>query len=350
MIFRQLFDAPTSSFTYLLADPETRQGVLIDSVFEQHLRDAALVRELKIDLRFTLETHIHADHVTGAWLMKQAVGSEIAIARATGAEGADRLFDSGNVIELGTLALEVRATPGHTCGCASFVASSRRAVFTGDALLIRGAGRTDFQQGDAHRLFHSVREQLFTLPGDFAVFPGHDYQGRCSSTIAEERAYNPRLGDTVREQDFVGYMNHLGLPHPKRLAEAVPANLRCGRPDVAPKTPDWGPVVRTFAGVWQVEPEWVVQHRAEVRILDVRETDEIAAGPIGNLADARVIPLSTLRQRLGDVPRDRPIVAVCPTGARSAMAATILEQSGVERIANLRGGLFEWVALGLPLE
>jgi rhodanese-related sulfurtransferase len=119
---------------------------------------------------------------------------------------------------------------------------------------------------------------------------------------------------------------------------------------VLPETPDWGPVLRTFAVVWQVEPEWVAQHRADVRVLDVRETDEIAAGPIGTLVDASVIPLSTLRQRLNDVPRDRPIVAVCPTGARSAMAATILEQAGVARVANLRGGLLEWISLGLPLE
>jgi glyoxylase-like metal-dependent hydrolase (beta-lactamase superfamily II) len=281
--------------------------------------------------------------------MKQALGSEIGVARAAGAEGVDRPFAGGEVLAVGGLRLDVRATPGHTDGCSSFVVAAHGSVFTGDALLIRGAGRTDFQQGDPHRLFHSVREQLFSLPDDTVVYPGHDYQGRCSSTIAEERAFNPRLGDAVREEDFVGYMNNLGLPHPKKLAEAVPANLCCGRPDRAPETPDWGPVIRTFAGVWQVEPEWVFGHRADVTVLDVREVDEIAASPLGRFPDARVVPLSVLRSRLEEVPRELPIVVACPTGARSAMAATILERAGVARVANLRGGLLEWTALGFPL-
>lgn len=353
MIFRQLFDGQSSTFSYLIGDERTRQAVLIDSVFEQHWRDLALVRELELTLSHTLETHVHADHVTGAWLMKDALDSRIAMSSESGARCAEHVLRDGDVLEVGDLRIEVRATPGHTAGCLSYVLHEQRMVFTGDALLIRGAGRTDFQEGDPRRLYASVRERLFSLPGDFIVYPAHDYSGRTASSVDEERRYNPRLGDGVRLEDFVGYMEHLGLPHPKKLAEAVPANLACGRPEhpaLGPQSPDWGPVVRTFAGVWQVEPEFVHAKRDALTVIDVREPEEVKASPMGSVPGSRVMPLRTLRDHLDDVPRDRPVVFVCPAGARSAIAATILEGAGVERVANMRGGLLEWRALGLPIE
>lgn len=350
IIFRQLIDNITSTYSYLLADDKTRQAVLIDSVFEKHARDLALIRELELKLELTLETHVHADHVTGAWLMKLATGSQIAVAKAAGTTGHDRALSHGDVVEVGAIRLEVLATPGHTAGCLSFVERSAGWVFTGDALLIRGAGRTDFQQGSAVQLFRSVHEQIFTLPEHFVVYPAHDYGGRCASTIAEELAHNPRLGERVRERDFVGYMDNLGLPHPKKLAEAVPANLVCGKPEKPePTTPDWGPVIRTFAGVLQIEPEWVHAHRDGLIIVDVREEEEVKASPLGVIEGSRVIPLSALRERVKDVPSDRPTVFVCPAGARSAIAAQIAERAGLEKVANVRGGLFEWQALGLPM-
>lgn len=353
MIFRQLFDSQTSTFTYLLGDERSRQAVLIDSVFEQHWRDLALIRELELSLGMTLETHVHADHVTGAWLMKEALGSEIAVSDQAGAKGYDHALEDGDVLEIGDLLIEVRATPGHTAGCCSFVLHDQKMVFTGDALLIRGAGRTDFQQGDPAQLFQSVRERLLTLPQDYLIYPAHDYSGRCASSVDEERRYNPRLGDGVRVEDFDGYMKNLGLPHPKQLAIAVPANLVCGRPEnpsLGPKHPEWGPVVRTYAGVWQVEPEFVYANRQKLQLLDVRELEEAKASPLGSLLGSQLIPLSTLREHLDEVPRDKPIVVLCPAGARSAIAATILEQAGVERVANMRGGLLEWRSLGLPSE
>jgi glyoxylase-like metal-dependent hydrolase (beta-lactamase superfamily II)/rhodanese-related sulfurtransferase len=351
MIFRQLFDGQTSTFSYLLADERTRQAVLIDSVFEQHWRDLALIRELQLSLSMTLETHVHADHVSGSWLMKETLGSQVASSESSGVRGGDRSLKDGDVLTLGDLQLEVRATPGHTAGCVSFVLHEQRMLFSGDALLIRGAGRTDFQDGDAAQLFHSVRQRLFTLPEDFTVYPGHDYSGRCSSSVGEERRYNPRLGDGVRLQDFIGYMANLGLPHPKRLALAVPANLACGRPEhpaLGPQRPDWGPVVRTFAGVWQVEPEFVYANREQLLVIDVRELEEVKASPLETIRGSQVMPLSKLREVLDQVPRDRPVVVVCPAGARSAIAATVLENAGVERVANMRGGLLEWRMLGLP--
>lgn len=353
MLFRQLFDAATSTYTYLIADPSTREAVLIDTVFEQHLRDLALIRELGLDLRYVLETHVHADHVTGAWLLKQAVGCDIAVAKASGAEGADRYLDDGDVVKAGSLEIGVRTTPGHTDGCLTFVLDAQRCAFTGDALLIRGAGRTDFQQGDPKRLYQSVREKILGLPGEYRLYPAHDYSGRTMTTVAEEKANNPRLADRVREEDFVGYMNNLGLPHPKRMDAAVPANLKCGRPDDDAQTPatspEWGPAIRTFAGVWQIDPEWVQRHLDDVTVIDVRETAEVEASPLGKIAGSKFIPLSTLRDEVEAIPKDQPVVFVCPAGARSAIAATILHKGGVET-ANMRGGLLEWMALGLPLE
>ena len=323
--------------------------MLIDSVFEQHARDAALIRELGLKLRYTLDTHCHADHVTGAWLMKKAFGSKIGLSPEYGAKNVDLPLAHGDVVRFGAQSLEVRATPGHTDGCLSFVTGDRKMVFTGDALLVRGAGRTDFQQGDPHRLFRSIREQLFTLPDDCIVYPGHDYDGRTSSTIGEERLYNPRIGGGAREEDFVGYMKNLGLPHPKQIAVAVPANMRAGQPEdgKTPPVPDWGPVVTTYAGLPEIAPEWVALHRQQVHVLDVRSRGRVrrrARSPRG----AQLIPLDELRARVSEVTADKPVVVVCQTGKRSGLGAAILAKAGVTRVANLAGGMVRWRELGLP--
>ena len=349
MIHRQLFDQASSTYTYLLADERTRDAVLIDSVFEQHSRDAALIRELGLTLLCALDTHCHADHVTGAWRMKAALGSRIGLSGDAHAQNVDIQLADGDAIHFGAQTLDVRATPGHTDGCVSFVTADHKMVFTGDALLVRGAGRTDFQQGDAHRLFRSIREQLLSLPDECVVYPGHDYQGRTTSTIGEERLYNPRIGGSAREEDFVGYMTNMALPHPKLLAVAVPANLRSGRPEEghAPHAPEWGPVVMTYAGLPEITPEWVAEHRGEVHLLDVRSAVEFDA-ELGHLEGAQLIPLDELRTRAAEVPADRPVVVVCQTGRRSAMGTQILAQAGIERVANLAGGMLMWRTLGLP--
>jgi sulfur dioxygenase len=349
MIFRQLFDVASSTYTYLLADEPSREAVLVDPVFEQHARDAALVRELELKLLFTIDTHCHADHVTGAWLMRAVLGSRIAMSATCGARNVDVPLSHDDVVRFGSRALEVRATPGHTDGCLSLVTDDHAMVFTGDALLVRGAGRTDFQQGDAHRLFRSIREQLLTLPDACAVYPAHDYEGRTSSAIGEERQHNPRIGGGAREEDFVGYMENLGLPHPKLLAVALPANLRAGEPEGGrlPLRADWGPVVTTYAGVAEIAAEWVAAHRSDVNVLDVRSPTE-CDGELGKLEGAQVIPLDELRARLAEVRTDRPVVAVCQTGKRSALAVAILSKAGVARVANVTGGMVGWRALGLP--
>ena len=352
LVFRQLFDPTSSTYTYLLGCGATREAVLIDPVFEQARRDAALVTELGLNLLWTLDTHVHADHVTGAWLLKQRLGNRIALAAASGAAGADRLLQDGDRVEFGRRSLEVRATPGHTSGCVTYVLDDESMAFTGDCVLIRGSGRTDFQQGDARALYRSVRARIFSLPDSCLLYPAHDYRGLTVSSVIEEKKFNPRLGGEVGENDYVGYMKNLDLPHPKKIDEAVPANLRCGQPGnetEAPAEPHWAPLRFTFGGVWEVEPHWLEENLAKVRVLDVREPAEFQ-GPLGHIRGATLIPLGELAQRSAEVPKDRPVVAVCRAGSRSAHATAILLKAGIKDVANLPGGMLRWRAEGRAVE
>ncbi len=344
LVFRQLFDPQSSTYTYLLADGKTRDAVIIDPVFEQAARDCALVRELDVKLLYTLETHVHADHVTGAWLLRQRLGSKIAIAAASGAEGADLLLNDRDRVVFGRRSLEVRATPGHTNGCLTFVLDDETRAFTGDALLIRGCGRTDFQDGDPRALYRSVHARIFSLPETCLLYPAHDYRGLMQTSVGEERRHNPRLGGQLSEDDFVGYMRNLGLPHPKQIDVAVPANLRCGEPAAgipAGEQPSWAPLTLTFAGIWEIAPQWLEEHGREVQIVDVREPHEFT-GPLGHIPGARLVPLGTLADKAGGLERATPIVTVCRAGGRSAQATVILKKAGFERVANLAGGMLRW--------
>lgn len=351
LIFRQLFDPQSSTYSYLLADGRSKSAILIDPVFEQARRDAALVHELGLTLVATLDTHVHADHVTGAWLLKTLCGSEIVLSAESGAKGADRYLKHGDRVQFGGRYLDVRATPGHTQGCVTFVLDDESAAFTGDCLLIRGSGRTDFQQGDARAMYRSVRSQILTLPPACLLYPAHDYRGLTVTSVAEERTFNPRLGGDVGEADFVGYMTHLGLPHPKLIDIAVPANLRCGRPeqDAVPAEPTWAPLTFTFAGIFEIQPEALEEHSGSTQIVDVRERDEFY-GPLGRIATSKWIPLGELSRRAGELSHERPVVVVCRSGARSAQASVLLQKAGFSDVANLAGGMLRWRAEGHPVE
>jgi len=343
MIFRQLYDAVSSTYTYLLADEHSRQALLIDPVFEQMNRDLALLRELNLTLKIVLDTHAHADHVTAAWMLKQKTGCRIALADSIGAQNVDQPLKHGDLVEVDGVHLEVRATPGHTNGCLSFVLSDHSMVFTGDALLIRGCGRSDFQEGDAARLFDSIKRQIFVLPDHCAIYPAHDYNGRTRSSVAEEKAFNPRVGGNANERDFVQYMNAMQLPHPKKIDEALPANMRSGMPadGKLPEEHDWADIRVSFAGVPEVQPEWVVQNQPLVTILDVRDADEIDES-LNGLINLLHIPLAQLRARVDEVPRDKPVVTLCRSGKRSSLALGILKAAGHEQVANIQGGILHW--------
>lgn len=227
MIFRQLFETASSTYTYLLADPTTRRAVLVDPVAEEVDTYVALLAELDLELVYTLETHLHADHVTAGASLRARLGSRTVVHQDGGASCADVLVTDGDHLHVGALDIEVRATPGHTNGDVVYVVGDR--VFTGDTLLIDGCGRTDFQQGDAGTLYDSVHGKIFTLPPDTLVYPGHDYNGRTVSTVKQEKATNSRLGGGRSRDEFIERMANLKLAYPKQIDRAVPANQKCGR-------------------------------------------------------------------------------------------------------------------------
>lgn len=228
MIFRQLVDPETASYSYLLGDERTREALLIDPVLDQIERDATLLQELDLRLGWTLETHVHADHVTASGRLRERLGSKVGVGARAGVHNADRALNDGDRLRVGDLNLDVRATPGHTAGCVTYLCPEACLAFTGDALLIRGCGRTDFQEGDAATLFRSVRERIFALPAATFLFPGHDYKGRTVTTVAEEKRFNPRLGLDRSLEEFLALMAGLDLAPPRRIDVAVPANLASG--------------------------------------------------------------------------------------------------------------------------
>lgn len=241
LLFRQLFEKESSTYTYLLADVNhpDKPALLIDPVDKTVDRDLNVIKELGLKLVFAMNTHVHADHVTGTGLIKSKVpGVKSIISKASGSK-ADLHVEHGDKVSFGDLFLEVRATPGHTLGCVTYVSGEGpdqpqpRMAFTGDALLIRGCGRTDFQGGSSSQLYKSVHSQIFTLPKDTLIYPAHDYKGFTVSTVGEEIQYNPRL--TKDEETFKSIMENLNLSYPKMIDIAVPANLVCGMQDLASK-------------------------------------------------------------------------------------------------------------------
>lgn len=227
MIFKQFFEPDTSTFTYLLACEKTKQAVLIDTVESEVPKYLNELEAQDLKLVYTLETHVHADHVTGADALRQKLGSKSVVHRDAGAMCGDLLVTDGVHIIVGTIDLEVRYTPGHTNGCISFFAGDR--IFTGDSLLIGGCGRTDFQSGDSGQLYDSIHHQIFSLPDEVIVYPGHYYNGNTQSTVGEERKNNKRLGGGKSREDFIKIMSELKLAYPKYIDVALPANQACGR-------------------------------------------------------------------------------------------------------------------------
>lgn len=226
MIFRQLFEPLSSTYTYLLGDEQTGQAILIDPVILSMERDRAEIRRLGLTLAWTLDTHIHADHITAALELKRAVGSRIAAPALDRLPCADMGIEEGRPFAVDGISLQPIHTPGHTDGHFAYLLDGR--VFTGDALLIEGCGRTDFQNGDADALYRSVTGKLFALPGETLVFPAHDYKNRFVSSIAQEKKRNPRLGGGKTLEEFREIMANLNLPYPKFIDYAVPGNLQCG--------------------------------------------------------------------------------------------------------------------------
>ncbi|MDB5841912.1 MAG: Zn-dependent hydrolase [Herminiimonas sp.] len=226
MIFRQLFEPVSSTYTYLLGCEETGHAILIDPVIVTLDRDLAEVNRLGLKLAYSVDTHIHADHITAALELKRKVGSKIAAPAHDRLPCADIGIEEGVPFQFGSLSLQPLHTPGHTDGHFAYLFGDR--VFTGDALLIEGCGRTDFQNGDADALYESVRGKLFSLPDEVLVYPAHDYKDRRVSSIAQEKKRNPRLGEDRSLEEFKHIMANLNLPYPRFIDYAVPGNKQCG--------------------------------------------------------------------------------------------------------------------------
>ncbi len=236
MIFRQLFEPSSSTYTYLIACQDTGVVALIDPVLETVERDMEVLKELDLELDYTVETHIHADHLTSATKLKALTGNKIVYPKQAELPCQDIGVEEGKIFRVGKIELYPLFTPGHTDHHYAYLIDNgvQNMVFTGDALLIEACGRTDFQSGDAATLYESIQNKLFCLPEDTLVYPAHDYEGRFVSTIAQEKIRNPRLGNNKSKQEFIEIMNNLDLPYPRKINFAVPGNQACGvcPPDV----------------------------------------------------------------------------------------------------------------------
>ena len=330
MIFRQLFDQDTWTYTYLLADEETRQAIIIDPVLERVERDIQLIAELGLELVYALDTHVHADHITGAGELRYRLGAISAVSEVANVPCADRRLIHGEVLTFGKYRLEARSTPGHTDGCMTFIVETdeETMVFTGDALFIRGTGRTDFQQGDAGTLYDSIQDQIFSLPDNAVIYPGHDYRGHQTSTVGEEKAHNPRIKSGTTREAFINLMENLDLAHPKKIHEALPANMSCGVVDRDTEEED----------DFQQLDVSALEGFPNALIVDVRSDDEYH-GELGHLPNARLAPLPELRRLAEHWERHQPVLVVCRSGRRSQLGCSILSELGFSHVANLKGGM-----------
>jgi sulfur dioxygenase len=371
MHFKQLFDQETWTYTYLIADLTNKEAVLIDPV-NTHIDDyLVLLQEKGLKLKYTLETHVHADHITASGLLRQKLGSQTGVGALCGAETADFQMKDGDVFSFANgEQIKVIATPGHTKGSISFLWRDR--VFTGDSLLIGGCGRTDFQGGDAGTLYDSITQRLFAMPDETLVYPAHDYQQRWVSNIMQERTTNPRLASKSREQ-FIEIMNNLNLPKPKLIDEAVPANRFCGleekqRQDaVAHRVsvkkaakpivncggdmPETGGItVQDMVSAAKQQITEVNVDKAKqlliqggITVIDVREESEYVAG---HLENALPLPRGVLEFKIGTIAeladKAKPVLIYCRTGGRAALAAQSLKALGYSTVLSIAGGYEAW--------
>ena len=345
----QLFDPASSTYTYLLFDETTRDAVIIDPVDEQLDRDLATLRQYGLKLAWTIETHAHADHITSSGLLAEHTGARTAAPAGCGILTAAMQLVHGDVLRFGAEELRAIQTPGHTAGSMSFV--WRNHVFTGDTLLIMGCGRTDFQSGSARALFHSITQVLFALPDATLVWPGHDYQGRSHSTIGMEKAGNPRVAGKT-EAEFIQIMDNLNLPRPRRIDEAVPANLHSGirhdasennQPTVA--APD---AVRPAAGyAGDLSPQLACQwwQAGDAVLVDVRsdaEREWVGFVPGAVALAWKQWPGMAMNPQFDEGLRTsaaggRKLVLLCRSGVRSIAAAKRATELGIEAYNILEG-------------
>jgi sulfur dioxygenase len=344
----QLFDPASSTYTYVLFDQNTREALIIDPVDEQIERDLAVLREYGLELRWAVETHAHADHITSAGQLAELAGARTAAPAGCAIGTAALQLGHGDMLYFGTEGLKALATPGHTAGSMSYL--WRDHVFTGDSLLINGCGRTDFQSGSAKDLYHSLTQVLFALPDDTTVWPAHDYQGRTHSTIGHEKAHNARVAGKT-EAEFVAIMDKLNLPKPRRIDEAVPANLTSGLRhdadavlDTVPRPPQ-GAHQGSYAGDVSPQLAWQWVQSGEAVLVDVRtdaEREWVGFVPGAVPAAWKQWPGMAPNPQFDGTVRQaadggKKLVMLCRSGVRSIAAAQRATQLGLEAYNILEG-------------
>ena len=343
----QLFEPVSCTYTYILFDEDSREAVLIDPVDEMLQRDLQVLREQGLKLVWTVETHAHADHITSAAQLAEHTGAQMAAPQGCNIGTAGVQLQDGQVLSFGRHQLKALHTPGHTAGSMSFYwdQGAKRHAFTGDTLLINGCGRTDFQSGSAQAMFHSLTQVLFALPADTVVWPGHDYQGRTHSSIGAEAATNARVAGKTQAQ-FEEIMNNLNLPKPKRIDEAVPANLTSGlRHDAGGEAlMSVGPVVG-YAGDISAQLAWAWVQSGEAVMVDVRTDAERAW--VGFVPGAEPLawkqwPGMAMNPEFDDGLRKlaaggKKLVLLCRSGVRSVAAAQRATELGLQAYNILEG-------------
>lgn len=343
----QLFDPASSTYTYVLFDPVTREALIIDPVDDQIERDLAVLRDHALKLVWTVETHAHADHITSAGHLAEHAGAKTAAPAGCGITTASVQLQHGDTLRFGEQTLHVLHTPGHTAGSMSYTweAGGERHVFTGDTLLINGCGRTDFQSGSAEDLYRSLTEVLFRLPGDTTVWPGHDYKGQTHSTIAHEKAHNTRVAGKSCDE-FVTIMNNLNLPKPRRIDEAVPANLTSGIRHDADGAELLQPrAAAGYAGDVTPQLAWQWVQTAEAVMVDVRtdaEREWVGFVPGAVPLAWKQWPGMAMNPGFDDglraaVPAGQKVVLLCRSGVRSIAAAKRATELGLEAYNILEG-------------
>lgn len=343
MIFRQFFDSTSCTYTYLLASRHGGEALIIDPVLERVDRYLQLVRELDLNLVKVVDTHLHADHVTGSAALRDRTHCITVMGEQTHADVISMRVAEGERVNIEGLSLDALYTPGHTDDSYSFVMDDR--VFTGDTLLIRGTGRTDFQNGDARAQYDSIFNKLLKLPDETLVYPAHDYKGDTISTIWEERKFNPRL-QVGSIEEYVDVMNNLKLANPKMMDVAVPANMHVGlhQDEIARKG-------------WAVMPAEAIflRGRPEVVFVDLREKSERARH--GSIPGALHAPYADLRENIGKggmlhelaEATGKRIIFYCAFGERSAMAVQAAQDAGLKAACHIEGGIDAWKKANGPM-
>lgn len=332
--------------TYLIACEETRQAALVDPLKERIERYLALLAYHGLKLAASIDTHTHADHRTASFELRDLVGAAAIMHRQAPAPHIDRHVEDGDIVQIGTIGIRILHTCGHTPDSISLYCAGR--VLTGDTLMIRGTGRSDFAGGDPGAQYDAITTKLFALPDDTQVFPAHDYRGNTCSTIGEEKRLNPRLSGRSREA-YIELMNNLGLPLPDKIQEVLQPNETALDDDRLrfPSLAELNKVRQRDAA----EVRAALKSAAPPLLLDVREPEEFD-GELGHIPGSVLIPLKDLPARAHEIEasKDRPIVVVCRAGVRSTTAAAILTGLGFENVGNLKGGMLDWNDRGLPVK